>query len=256
MLDFIPVPPDFEELGLFDVEIQHSVLSSGTPVTVAIPETSLGFGLVFHPDINGLRPLVEETIAKLAGLGITTIAIEPFSRMSDNPSELTLEEKFARIKDLDDNAQCADLLAAGQILRTQHNCMFVSMMGFCIGGMYAFKCAGTGEFDDVISCYGMITLPQDWKGPGQREPLDYVAMETSSPVIAIVGGQDHYAPSDDVEKLSEILNNKHHKEILSELIVFPDADHAFMHDPDRDTFRADDAKSAWALALDVVKQIY
>ncbi len=245
MLDFLPA-------GKHDVQLNHSVLSSGTSVTVAFPKDATHVGLVLHPDINGLRPLVDDTVAQLAGLGIATIAVEPFSHMSENPSELTRDEKFARIKDLDDTMQCADLLAAGKILRTQHNCARVSMIGFCIGGMYAFKCAGTGEFDAVVSCYGMITLPDAWKGPGQREPLDYVAMDTSSRLLAILGGRDHYTPSDDVQKLSEVLDTEYHKAIGSELMIFPEAEHAFMHDPDRDSYRAADAKAAWTKAFALI----
>lgn len=246
MLEFLPAGTD-------EVELTHSVLSSGTSVVVAYPKEPTNIGLVLHPDIMGLRPLIDETLTQLASIGIATIAVEPFSHMSENPSELTREEKFARIKDLDDRMQCADILAAGQILRTQHNCARVCMIGFCIGGMYAFKCAGTGEFDSVISCYGMITLPEGWKGPGQREPLDYLEMESCSQVIAFVGGQDvNTVTPETIEELRSVLTNEHHTEKESELHVFQEAGHAFMHDPARDSYRPADAALAWKRALEVI----
>ncbi len=246
MLDFLPHGSD-------EVELTHSVLSSGTSVTVAHPKEPTHIGLVLIPDIFGLRPLVDETLTQLASVGIATIAVEPFSHMSDNPSELSRDEKLARIKDLDDTMQCADILAAGQILRTQHNCARVCLIGFCIGGMYAFKCAGTGEFDSVISCYGMITIPESWKGSGQREPLDYLQMESVSPVLAIVGGQDHgYARSDDVEKLKKVLKSPQHEKLDSEIVIFDDARHAFMHDPEREEHRPVDAATAWRQALTII----
>lgn len=244
MLDFLPE-------GNQDVTLKHAILSSGTAVISAIPNEETKCGLVLIPDIFGLRPLIDETLTQLAQNKIATIAVEPFSHMSENPSQISREEKLTRIKDQDDNLQCADILAAGQILKTQHGCKRVSLIGFCIGGMYAFKCAGTGWFDSVVSCYGMISLPDDWRGPGQREPIDYLQMESCSQTLAIIGGQDHgFAKADDVDTLRNVLNNEHHQSVGSSLMIFEKAGHAFMHDPQREEHRPVDAQQAWKLALD------
>lgn len=246
MLEFLPV-------GDQSVSLSHSRLSSGTSVITALPEEEIKFGLVLIPDVFGLRELIEETARELASNGIAVIAVEPFSHMSDSPSQISRDEKLSRMKDQDDNLQCADVLAAAQILLTQHDCENVNLIGFCIGGMYAFKCAGTGIFDAVVSCYGMITLPENWQGPGQREPVDYLQMETCSKTLAIIGGQDHgFAKPDDVELLGEILESPHHREIGSKLLIFEKAAHAFMHDPEREEYRADDARQAWVHALNFI----
>lgn len=246
MLEFLPE-------GNQDVTLKHAVLGSGTAVISAVPVEHTKIGLVLVPDIFGLRPLIDKTVTQLAQNSIATIAVEPFSHMSENPSAVSREEKLSRMKFQDDNLQCADILAAGQILKNEHGCERVSLIGFCIGGMYAFKCAGTGWFDSVVSCYGMITLPQDWQGSGQREPLDYLQMETCSPVLAIVGGQDHgFAKPDDVETLRKVLESGHHKEVGSQLRIFPEAGHAFMHDPEREEHRSQDAIDAWKLAIQTI----
>lgn len=100
--------------------------------------------------------------------------------------------------------QCSDILAAGKILRNHHGCENVSLIGFCIGGMYAFKTAGVGGFQLSFSCYGMITMPSDWRGPGQKNALDYLNLDSSSKVLAIVGRKDHgFAKPDDVENLKK-----------------------------------------------------
>lgn len=243
MLDFLPS-------GQSNVNLTHEFLSSGASVSVAIPDHAAGIGLVLIPDIFGLRPLVDETITQLGSLGISVIAVEPFSYVAEIPSELSREEKFDLVKTMDDNIQCADYLAAGQLLRMQHACSRVYLIGFCIGGMYAFKCAGTGAFECVISCYGMISLPDNWKGLGQREPMEYLEMQTSSKVIAIVGGQDKgYANSDDVDLLRKIIENPHHIQLGSEMILFPEAKHAFMHDPLREEHRPADANKAFSRVL-------
>jgi len=243
MLDFLP-------LGTTEFEYSEKTLGSGTAVYVAIPEGEIKFGLVLVPDVFGLRPLVSETISQLASNSIAVIAVEPFSHMSDNPTQLSREEKLSRVKDLDDQMQCADILAAGKILRNVHGCKNVSLIGFCIGGMYAFKTAGVGEFDSVVACYGMITMPQEWIGPGQKDAIKYLELDTCSKVLAIVGKQDEgFAKPDDLEYLEKVLTNSRHQENGSKLEIFKEAGHAFMHDPDRSEYRLEDARDAWKQAF-------
>jgi len=244
MLEFLPT-------GNTEIEFSEKYLGSGTQVMVAIPEGEVKHGLVLVPDVFGLRPLIKETISQIASNSIAVIAVEPFSHMSENPSQLSREEKLSRVKDLDDQMQCADILAAGKILRNHHGCETVSLIGFCIGGMYAFKSAGAGEFDSVVSCYGMITMPDDWRGPGQKDAIDYLELETCSKVLAIVGGQDHgFAKESDVESLGKVLSNFRHNEIGSRLEIFENGEHAFMHDPEREEYRSQDAKKAWKQAFE------
>lgn len=241
--------------GTQETELSHSTLSSGASISCAFPKDPTNIGLVVIPDWQGMRPLVDETITQIASMGIAVIAVDPFCTLDLDHSSMTREEKFSYLHTLDDTKQCANFLAAAQILRTQHNCAKVSLIGFCIGGMYSFKCAGTGEFDNVISCYGMITLPDDWKGPGQREPLDYLALESCSPVLAMFGDDDSFAPSDDLVKLRATLSNPHHTHIGSEIVLYPGASHAFMHDPERDEYSPVDSKDAWARALTLINPV-
>lgn len=244
MLDFLPNQK-------VDVDFREAVLSSGTSVLVATPEEETENGLVLIPDVFGLRPLIKETIIQIASNSISVIAIEPFSYMAENPSLISREEKLSRVKDLDDQLQCSDILAAGKILRNTHGCNNVCLIGFCIGGMYAFKSSGAGEFDSVVSCYGMITMPVSWQGPGQKDALDYLTLDTCSRVLAIIGEDDHgFAKEEDVQSLQETLGNAHHKKVGSRVEIFKSCGHAFMHDPDREEYRSEDAKLAWEMAFD------
>lgn len=244
------------------VHVEYGQLGSGTKIFAAIPEESHGLGLVFHPDIFGLTPQVDDTIFQIAARGVPTIAVEPFTRLEKNGARSELdengniprEEKMQRVNEMDDIEQCADLLAAAQILRSQHTCKKVALIGFCIGGMYSFKAAGVGLFDAVVSCYGMITLPSLWEGKGQRQPLDYLMMESVSPILAIVGGQDSYAGENDLLKLKEVFDSPLHMGLGSEIQIYENAGHAFMHDPKRDSFRYDDSKSAWELAFQFIAE--
>jgi carboxymethylenebutenolidase len=249
VIDFLP-PNNF----VTEVKTEHTNLSTGTLLYIAIPDKQNGLGIVYHPDIFGLTPLVDDTIFQIAARGVPTIAIDPFTRLEKN-GPLTREEKLFRINEMNDIEQCADILGAAQILRTKHNCEKVALIGFCIGGMYAFKTSGVGLFDCVISCYGMITMPDTWKSDTQKEPLDYLSMESVSPVLAIIGGQDKgYAKADDVEKLLELFSKEAHKLIGSHVEIFPEAGHAFMHNPQHDNYREQDSKAAWNLAFEFITE--
>lgn len=244
MMDFLPK-------GNSEFKFSQARLGSGTEIMVAIPEGEIKFGLVLIPDVFGLRPLVSDTISQIASNSIAVIAVEPFSHMDQDPSQLTREEKLSRVNELDDQIQCADILAAGKILREYHGCEKVGLIGFCIGGMYAFKTAGAGEFDSVVSCYGMITMPVDWQGPGQKNAIEYLQLQSCSPVLAIVGRKDEgFAKPDDVDNLEKVLSNGHHKNLGSRLDIYEEGEHAFMHDPDRAEHRVEDAKIAWSRAFE------
>jgi carboxymethylenebutenolidase len=249
VIDFLP-SNNFET----EVNCEHLNLSTGTEIYVAIPEKQNGLGIVYHPDIFGLSPMVDDTIFQIAARGVPTIAIDPFARL-DKGVPLSREERLSRVNEMDDVEQCGDILGAAQILRTKHNCEKVALIGFCIGGMYAFKTSGAGIFDAIVSCYGMITMPVAWTSTGQREPLDYLSMETASPVLAIIGGQDSaYAQSDDVDKLKNLFDEEPHKSLGSKVEIFPQAGHAFMHSPNHDNYRAEDAKEAWKLSFEFISE--
>ena len=209
-------------------------LPSGTPAEIARVDGA-AMGLVICPDIGGLRPLFDDHVARLSTENQWTVcAVEPFPGNESMPLEQRLEHGVASIEDdrlLGDLAAAADETGAGR----------VGVIGFCMGGMYALKAAGTGRFDRAVAFYGMIRVPAQFRGPGHGEPLDAVARPEACPVLAIIGGQDPWTPSADVDAL---------RAAGAEVALYPDADHGFVHDPDRPAHRADDAADAWRRAID------
>jgi len=212
----------------------------GTPVEAihARPDGEPAGALVLHPDIGGIRPLFDDLCRRLATHGLEVCAPEPFALVPER-DELDLPARLARVAELDDDAQLALLAGAADFL----DAPAVAVMGFCMGGMYTFKAAATDRFARAVAFYGMIRVPEEWRAPGQREPLDTAA--DVCPTLAILGAADHYTPPADVEALRRAWADRHDCEI----VVYADAEHGFVHAPDRPTHRPEDARDAWHRAL-------
>jgi dienelactone hydrolase len=219
-------------------------LPSGTPAELARPERPVGLGVALHPDIGGLRPLFDDLCARLAAdHGWVVCAPEPFP----GREAMTLDERMAAVAGIDDQRQVGALREAARATE----CARVAVMGFCMGGMYALKAAGntmgrafgaSSDFDRAVAFYGMIRVPEHWRGPGHTEPLDALRSPGACPVLAIIGGQDVWTPPADVAALEELENVT--------VVRYPEAEHGFVHDPDRPAHRPDDAADAWRLAVE------
>jgi len=210
-------------------------LPSGTTAEIAHPVGNPSMGLVIAPDIFGLRPLYDDLVARLAEeWNMVVVAVEPFPGLDLGPE---VEPRFAAVPTLDDDIHRRDLLEAADATKE----LTVGLIGFCMGGMYCFKAARSDRFDRIVSFYGMIRLPDAWKGPGHRAPLDTLAEGHPERVLAIIGERDHYTPPADVDTL-EAAN--------VEVVRYAEAEHGFAHDASRPAHRPDDAADAFARAYD------
>lgn len=210
----------------------------------ARPEGDPVRGLVLHPDIMGVRPLFDDLCRRLATHGLAVCAPEPWARIPDaERATLDVTARLARMAERDDAAQLGDLAGAADFLRATDGVNDVAVLGFCMGGMYALKAAATGGFDRAVVFYGMIRVPEAWRGPGHGEPLDVAG--DACPTLALFGDADPWTPAEDIESLRAVWED--HPE--HEIVVYADADHGFVHDPDRPAHRAADATDAWHRTL-------
>lgn len=210
---------------------QQFTLPSGTAAYLATPSDGRPptLGAVLIPDIGGLRPLFSDLCQQLADdHGWSVCAPEPWP----GREHLTIEERLAAVGTLDDAAVLADLEAAADATGAET----VGVLGFCMGGMYTFKAAGTGRFHRAAAFYGMIRIPEQWQSDTQGEPLDAVTADGAAPVLAIIGTSDQWTPAEDVDDLEKA---------GAEVVRYAGADHGFVHDPSRPAHRADYAADAW-----------
>jgi len=217
-------------------------LPSGTPAELATPSDGRApnRGLVIIPDIGGLRALFAAMAQRIADeRGWAACAFDPWGDVTPADS---LPERLGQVGQLTDDRLLGDAVAAADACDVDP----VGVIGFCMGGMYTYKAAGTGRFDRAAAFYGMVRVPEQWRGPGHGEPLDALARPEAATTLAIIGGVDQWTPPDDVAAL----------EAAGVTVVrYDEADHGFVHDPDRPAHRADDAADAWQRALDFVEGI-
>lgn len=209
-------------------------LPDGTPAERAEPgHGSPRGGLVLCPDIMGLRPLFATMAQRLADEnGWVVVAPEPFA----GHETMALEDRLGWVGNFDDGAVLATLVAAATATGQEQ----VGIIGFCMGGMWSLKAASTGRFHRAVSFYGMVRMPEQWRSPTQRDALSYVAEPGACPVLELVGSADPWVSAADARDLEAA---------GGQVVVYPDADHGFVHDPDRPTHRPDDAADAWARAI-------
>jgi carboxymethylenebutenolidase len=200
---------------------------------------------VIATDIGGVRPLFTDMCDRLASHGISAVAVEPFDRIPDVQGKAPTD-RLLDVSRLSDADQIGDLVTAADELRTWDGVGKVSILGFCMGGMYALKAAATGRFDAAIACYGMLRLPEDWRSPHQRDALD--TARDVCPTIAIVGDRDPWIPAQQIAELRVAWAGRPDCEV----VVVPGAEHGFIHDPQRPAHRPADAAAAWSRILTAV----
>jgi carboxymethylenebutenolidase len=234
--------------GSESVEVEQRVLlvdGAEVPVVHARPEGMPRAGVVLHPDIMGNRPLFDDMARRLASHGLAVACVEPFARVAADTRAAAVDgmARFGWIGGLDDDTQLGDLAAAADLLVVEDDVARVGIVGFCMGGFYTLKAAATDRFDCAVAFYGMIRVPDAWRGPAQASPLD-TASEVC-PTLAIFGSADQWTPPADIEALRAAWAGRDDCEI----VVVEGAEHGFVHDPDRPAHRADDAAALWERTL-------
>ena len=207
-------------------------LASGAPADL-FPVVGAKRGLVIAPDLMGRRKLFDDMASSLASAhGWNVIVVDPFRGREF--STTTTDERHAVVGELDDDDVVGDLVDAANRLEVQP----VALVGFCMGGMYAFKASASHRFDRLVSFYGMIRIPDRWHGPGQREPLQLLHhADDPADILAIIGTEDAYTPPEDVKDLMAA---------GVEVVQYEGAEHGFVHDPSRPSHRPTDAADAWS----------
>lgn len=208
-------------------------LPSGTEAEIDMSVADATQGIVIAPDIFGLRPLFDDFVERIAReWQVKVIAVEPFPGRG---LSLDIEPRVQAMPTMDDDLHLRDLEEGAAALGVER----VGLMGFCMGGMYCHKASRSDRFTKIASFYGMIHVPESWRGPKQGDPIEILTKNHADRVLAIVGLKDPYTPSDDIAEL---------KSVGVTVVEYSEAEHGFAHDAARPSHRPEDAADAFARA--------
>jgi carboxymethylenebutenolidase len=190
-------------------------------------------GLVVIHEWWGLNDWVKEQASKLADQGYVTLAVDLYrgkvAATSDEAHELS--------RGLPHDRADRDLLAAAEYLRSLKNVAptRVGSIGWCMGGGYSLDLAiADPRLAATVINYGHLATSVD------------SLKNIHAAILGIFGGQDRGIPVSDVHGFEEQVKQLG-KPI--EVVIFPDAGHAFENATNKTGYRADDAAQAWTKTI-------
>lgn len=203
---------------------------------VALPATGSGPGLLLIQEIGGVNSYIKAVAERLAELGYVVLAPDAFWRVEPNFSveaftESTLADCMRVAGQFDQEQGLADFGSALEHLRELPEVDGgVGVIGFCFGGTQTFLMAADYDLDVAVSYYGS----------GVAASIDR-ASDVECPLLFHFGGQDPYLPSDQVDTIKSATASMANIEVL----VQPDAGHAFDNHLSENFWNADAANAAW-----------
>jgi carboxymethylenebutenolidase len=228
--------------GLLAGAVQIPVKGGEIPAYRAQPASGNNFPIILViQEIFGVHEHIQDVVRRLAKLGYLAIAPELFVRQGDVLKLSSIEEIRAVVAKVPDAQVLADLDAtlAWAASSSQGNIDRVGITGFCWGGRITWLYAAHNpKVKAGVAWYGRLVGASTTLTP--KHPVD-IAPTLSVPVLGLYGGQDTGIPLESVEKARVILKSGRSK---SEIVVYPEAPHAFFADY-RPSYRETDAKDGW-----------
>jgi len=189
--------------------------------------------LVIH-EWWGLNDWVKEQAAKLSDQGYVTLALDLYrGKVATTP-----DEAHEIMRGVPEDRAKRDLHAAFDFLKSQPNVKKdrIGSIGWCMGGGYSLDVAleEPALKADVINYGRLVTDPSS---------VDKI----SASILGIFGAQDRGIPVDDVKKFESLLKEKGKR---VQIVIYPDAGHAFENPNNKTGYRAEDASDAWKHTVD------
>lgn len=236
--------------GLVAGAVKIPVKDGAIPAYRAAPAIGGNFPIVLViPEIFGVHEHIQDVARRFAKLGYLAIAPELFIRQGD-VSKLSSIEAIRPIvakvpdaqvlSDLDATVNWATKSAKGNVDR-------LGITGFCWGGRITWLYAAHNpKVKAGVAWYGRLIGDSTALTP--KHPTDIVSTLTT-PILGLYGGQDTGIPLESVEKVRGQLRSAERQRLKSsrsksEIIVYPNAPHAFFADY-RPSYRETEAKDGW-----------
>jgi carboxymethylenebutenolidase len=179
----------------------------------------------------GLDNQTESIVDRFSGLPEPYFAFAPdlyhgeHALLGDDEKATTLVEKYGPTAP-QDLFQAFDALKAHEDSTGK-----IGSVGFCFGGRMSLVLGANRPVDAVCTFYG----------GGMQGVFDQL-VNLMAPVLGLYGDQDRTVPKGTVDEFDKILDKQG---VQHEIVVYPNAGHAFFRDHDPNTYRPDAAKDAW-----------
>ncbi|MEH2436207.1 MAG: dienelactone hydrolase family protein [Nostoc sp.] len=240
--------------GLVAGAVKIPVKDGEIPAYRAAPATGENFPIVLViQEIFGVHEHIQDITRRFAKLGYLAIAPELFIRQGDVSKLSSIDEIRPIVAKVPDAQVLSDLDATVNwaVKSAKGNVGKLGITGFCWGGRITWLYAAHNpKVKAGVAWYGRLVGDANELQP--KYPID-IASKLTVPVLGLYGGKDTSIPLDTIEQMRVRLasrNENHLKESSSksEIIVYPDAPHAFFADY-RPSYREKDAKDGWKRLL-------
>ena len=229
--------------GLTVGEVKIPTGDGQIPAYRAMPATGGPFPVVLVvQEIFGVHEHIKDVCRRFAKLGYFGVAPELFARQGDVSAIGDPKEIIAKVVSKVSDAQVlADLDATVGWAKAsgEGNVARLGITGFCWGGRIIWLYAAHSvQLKAGVAWYGRLTGDRTELQP--KYPID-VAAALKAPVLGLYGGADQGIPLRTVEEMRQTLKAAGRP---SEIIVYPDAPHAF-HADYRQSYRREPAEDGW-----------
>ena len=198
------------------------------------PQSGKGPAVVVIQEWWGLVPHIEDVTNRFAGEGFCALAPDLYhgktTKSPDDAGKLVME--------LDADRAEREIAAAGAYLLSRPECSSKTygVVGFCMGGGLAQYTATKedGKVGAAVSFYGGFkSVPFDWDN-------------LTAPLLQICGEEDQQVTATMRER-DRMLRARGKK---VDLVVYPNAKHAFFNDTRKEVYNPQAAQDAWKRTLD------
>jgi len=230
--------------GLTAGEVKIPVRGGQIPAYRAMPASGTRFPVVVVvQEIFGVHEHIKDVCRRLAKLGYLAIAPELYARQGDVSKISDMKQIFETVvSKVPDTQVMSDIDAAVAWTKEsgKTDASKLGITGFCWGGRIVWLYAAHNpQLKAGVAWYGRIVGQTNELQP--KYPLD-VAATIKAPVLGLYGGADQGIPVETVEQMRQALKAAGNNQ--SEIIVYPDAPHAF-HADYRPSYRKEPAEDGW-----------
>jgi carboxymethylenebutenolidase len=188
-----------------------------------------GAVLVIHEN-KGLNDWVRSVAGRLAGIGYSSLAIDLLSEEGGTGTFTDPAAATAALAPIDPQRFIADLRSALDELQTRAPEQKLAAVGFCFGGGLVWRLLAAGEprLAAAVPFYGPIPDGPDFAG------------SKNTAVLGFYGSLDQRVTSTEPAAKAAL----DQAGVVNELVIEPDADHAFFNDSGQ-RYDAEAAADAW-----------